>query len=278
MSVQPSATKYIHGTSADEQRRLSTLNAFINQASLLELRLRGGERILDVGCGLAQFTRLMARAAGSLHRVVGIERDAAQLAEAQRQARGDHEEHLVNLRAGDATALPLAEAEWGAFDLVHTRFLLEHVADPLAVVRQMVRAVRPGGRIVLEDDDHDILRLWPEPPGFRSAWEAYIRTYLQPGNDPYVGRRLVSLLQQARATPLRNTWLFFGSCAGDPIFETVVANAIAILKGARETILIQGLIDAAAYDETVRNLAAWGERPDAALWYAICWAEGAKPS
>ena len=37
--------------------------------------------------------------------------------------------------------------------------------DPLAVVRQMVRAVKPGGRVVLADDDHDLLRLWPEPPG-----------------------------------------------------------------------------------------------------------------
>ena len=30
----------------------------------------------------------------------------------------------------------------------------------------MIKALRPGGRIVLEDDPHDTLRLWPEPPGF----------------------------------------------------------------------------------------------------------------
>ena len=72
----------------------------------------------------------------------------------------------MDLRSGDALALPLRTEEWGDFDVAHARFVLEHVRDPLGVVRSMVRAVKFGGRIVLEDDDHEVIRLWPEPPGF----------------------------------------------------------------------------------------------------------------
>jgi len=75
-----------------------------------------GARVLDVGSGLAQFTRAIARAAGPSGYVLGIERDDAQRAEALRQARHDGEEHLVDLRQGEAYTLPLSEEEWSTFD------------------------------------------------------------------------------------------------------------------------------------------------------------------
>src|SRR5437899_901746 len=92
---------YIHGSAPAEQRRLSRLNDLLNQSSLDELKLHGGESILDVGSGIAQLTRAMARAAGPGARVLGIERDAEQLAEARRQASAAGEEASVELRHGD---------------------------------------------------------------------------------------------------------------------------------------------------------------------------------
>src|SRR5437879_139453 len=80
---------YIHGTSEQEQRRLSLLNdVLLNQAMLREMNLRGDERIVDFGSGLGQFSRAMARAVPR-GRVVGIERDFEQLRSAQRLANAD---------------------------------------------------------------------------------------------------------------------------------------------------------------------------------------------
>ena len=273
----PASNRYIHGSAPPEQGRLSRLNELLNAASLRELDLKGSEQILDVGSGIAQLSRAMARVAGPRGRVVGIERDSDQIAEAKRQAAAEHEQNLVELREGDALALPLDTTEWGSFDLAHTRFLLEHVSDPLAVVRGMVRAVRPGGRIVLADDDHDVLRLWPEPPGFSSLWQAYIRSYDRLGNDPYVGRRLVGLLHAAGAVPTRNNWIFFGSCVGMPTFPDISQNLESILVGARTMILATAGIDEEEFDQCIEALKTWGCRPDAAFWFAMCWAEGVRP-
>ncbi len=274
MSQTPPASRYIHGTEPHEQQRLSTLNDLINDSSLQVLRLRGGERILDLGCGLAQFTRAMARVAGT--RVVGIERSREQIAEGMRQASEAGEERLLDLRQGDVLALELGEDEWGGFDLAHARFVLEHVADPLAVVRAMVRAVKPGGRIVLEDDDHDVLRLWPEPPGFRELWGAYARSYDRLGNDPYVGRRLATLIHQAGGQPRRNHWLFFGACSGDPHLGPLVENMATLLEEARQPIVVGGMVEAKAFDAALATLRAWGDRPDVGIWFARCWAEGVR--
>jgi ubiquinone/menaquinone biosynthesis C-methylase UbiE len=272
--VERNSDRYIHGTIPAEQERLSRLNDLLNEASLRELAIRGGEKIIDVGCGLAQFTRAMARAAGVRPGVLGIERDLGQLAEARRLAGSEGEMDLVELRQGDALALPLRDDEWGTFDIAHTRFLLEHVTDPLAVVGQMVKAIRPGGRIVLADDDHDVLRLWPEPPGFVQLWHGYIRSYDRLGSDPYVGRRLVSLLHAAGAAPVRNTWIFFGACAGAPVFPAIVENLEKILVGARAVIIETAHLDEAVFDQTIAALRQWGTLPDAAFWFAMCWAEG----
>jgi SAM-dependent methyltransferase len=275
---ETSNSLYLHGTNPLEQQRLSKLNAILNDASLRELQLRGGEKILDVGSGLSQFTRAMVRAAGPQGRAVGIERSPEQLAEARRQAMAENEGSIVDLRQGEATALPLDDGEWGTFDVAHARFLLEHVPNPLAVVRGMVRAVRVGGRVVLEDDDHDILRLWPEPPGFGPLWTAYISVYHRLGNDPYVGRRLVSLLCKAGAAPARNNWIFFGSCSGTPNFDAYVDNLIGLFHGAREQIMHWRLLGEKAFDGALIALEAWKDRPDAAMWFAMSWAEGVRKS
>jgi SAM-dependent methyltransferase len=269
-------SNYIHGTIPEEQERLGLMNELINEGCLREMRLEGGARVLDVGSGLAQFARLLARTAGADGLVVGVERDAEQLAAARRQAEAAGEAGLVDLRQGDATALPLEAGEWGTFDVAHTRFVLEHVPDPLAVVREMRRAVRPGGRVVLADDDHAMMRFWPVPAGLDRLWRMYVRTYDRLGNDPFVGRRLVALLHQAGLQPLRTTLVFYGGCAGQPRFKDYVDNLIGVLAGVRGAILGYDFLTAADFDQTLDNLRAWRERPDAAFWYAINWAEGMK--
>jgi hypothetical protein len=139
----------------------------------------------------------------------------------------------------------------------------------------MVRAVRPGGRIILEDDPHDIHRMWPEPAGFSRIWSAYLRTYDRLGCDPYIGHRLVSLLVQAGAIPRRTHWLFFGACAGQPdLLAAYTDNLIRILEGARHLILSLGELDSIAFDDCLKALRDWTHRPDAAYWYAFSWAEG----
>jgi SAM-dependent methyltransferase len=273
-STDAKTSVYIHGSTPPEQARLATLNRLLNEGALRELAIKANCSILDVGSGLGQLTRALAQASGRGAKVVGVERDGAQLAAAKSFAAEAGESDLVDFRSGDACSLPLAPSEVGSFDVAHARFVLEHVIDPLAVVREMKRAVRPGGRIILQDDDHDLLRLWPEPAGFNEVWQAYVQSYVRLGNDPYVGRRLVELLVQAGAAPVRNNWIFFGSCTGHENFDALVENLIAILHGARGCVLEHKLLQAKAFDAGLSGLEDWKHRPGAALWYSICVAEG----
>lgn len=270
-----STSIYLHGTSTDEQARLAKLNDLLNEAALNEMALCPGDRVLDVGAGLGQLSRAMAFRIAPAPPIVAIERSGDQLKRAQTLSAEAGQESLVEFRQGGATQLPLRADEWSRFDVAHARFLLEHVPNPRAVVEAMGRAVRPAGRVILQDDPHDLLRLTPEPPGFGPLWHAYMRSFDRAGNDPLIGHRLVSLLVEAGLSPIRNTWLFFGSCAGEPeLFQAHVANLIGIMNGVRPYLLQQELISGPAFEQAIDAIQTWRQRADAALWYAVAWAEG----
>jgi SAM-dependent methyltransferase len=270
-----SVSHYTHGTDTAEQERLTAMNRLLNGKCLSQGAFGPNERVIDFGAGLAQFSRAIAKISGV--RVICVERSAEQIREAEAQANAAGESHLIEMRLGDVNAPPIQQHEWGTFDTAHARFLLEHVPDPLSVVNGMVRAVHPGGRTILADDDYATLRLWPEPAGFRAIWQAYQRSYDRHGNDPFVGRRLVQLLQQAGAQPTFNTWVFFGACAGNPDFLPLVRNLGAILAEASADIVAIGIPEE-MFQAGLHELSAWAQRPDAALWHAICWAEGRRKS
>jgi SAM-dependent methyltransferase len=269
---------YIHGYSTEEQARLSLMQRLVNDAELGVMDLSGAHRILDVGAGLGQMTRALARAAGRGARVIGVERDPRQIAEANRQAEAAGERDLGEIREGRAEALPLEASEWGTFDLAHARFLLEHVPDPLAIVKQMVAAVRPGGRVALLDDDHELLRFHPDAPAVTAAWEVYWRSYASVGCDPLVGRRLPSLLHAAGAPALRVTTVFYGACAGMELFAPVVENLRGVMAGAADGLAEAGLLPRDRMREALAALDAWSGAPGACVWYSLPFAEGRRPA
>lgn len=266
--------EYVHGTDPEEQGRLADLNTLINRASLAAIAPRAGERLIDFGSGLGQFARDFARVAGTP--ALGIERSDEQRTRAVAFAAEANESTLAEYRAGDAVTPPLRVDEWGTFDVAHARFLLEHVRDPQAVVNAMARAVRPGGRVVLEDDEHSTFQLWPEPPLVTLVWNAYQRTYDRVGADPHVGKRLVQLLSVAGLQPTRIDQLPFGACAGQPTFVPLVRNLGLLFRGAHGAILATGGVSATEFAAALDALEAFARRGDAAFWYTTRWAEAVR--
>lgn len=99
-----------------------------------------GERILDLGCGDGQLTERLAATGAS---VVGVDASAEMLAAAR--SRG------IDAREGSAESLPFAD---GAFDAVFSNAVLHWVRDQEAMMAQVRRVLRPGGRFVAEMGGH----------------------------------------------------------------------------------------------------------------------------
>ncbi|MFI0898568.1 demethylmenaquinone methyltransferase [Streptomyces sp. NPDC020983] len=96
-----------------------------------------GERVLDLGAGTGTSSLPFAAAGGT---VVPCDFSLGMLREGKKR----HPE--LPLTAGDATRLPFAD---GVFDAVTISFALRNVQDTDAALREMLRVVRPGGRLVI---------------------------------------------------------------------------------------------------------------------------------
>jgi SAM-dependent methyltransferase len=150
-----------------------------------------GMTCLDVGCGGGDVTALLAGAVGASGRVLGIDIDPTTVELARREA--------AAARLGQVAFRVADETTWGelaGYDVVYARFVLTHVPDPLALLRRMRAAVRPGGMIVLEDIDFRGHFCHPESSAFGRYVELYTRAVQRRGGDPNIGPRLPALLTE----------------------------------------------------------------------------------
>lgn len=140
---------------ADHQDRYDAVNSGFNDRLLAAVAVGDGDRVLDVGCGTGQLTRLAARRAapGS---ATGLDLSAPMLRRARVSAA---QEGLANVsfEQGDAQVHPLPAA---GFDVAVSRFGIMFFADPVAAFANIGRALRPGGRLAFvsmrDFADHDL--------------------------------------------------------------------------------------------------------------------------
>ena len=107
--------------------------------------------VLEIGCGTGVLARALVKRQGFTGRVLGVDQSPALLSAARQLASDEGVEHLVEFHAGDAHALDVADAH---FDAVIAHTLVSHVRDPLAVVKEAARVVKPGGMVAIFDGDY----------------------------------------------------------------------------------------------------------------------------
>ncbi len=133
-----------------------------------------GKRVVEIGCGAAQCARWLVSVGAN---VVAFDLSAGQLAHAKRLAASTGID--VPLFQADAQALPLADA---SFDIVCSAFgALPFVADSAAVLREVARVLRPGGRFVFSVS-HPLRWAFLDDPG--SAGLTAVTSYFD--RMPYV--------------------------------------------------------------------------------------------
>ena len=110
-------------------------------AAVGRMDIQPGDRVLEVGIGTGLNVPLYPRTC----RVTGVDRSASMLQKARERVERQRLRH-VRLVEMDAAHLTFADA---SFDRVYAPYLVSVVADPISVVREMVRVCRPGGRIVI---------------------------------------------------------------------------------------------------------------------------------
>lgn len=252
----PEKATYIHGTDPSEQHRLVQLNRLTNGPFLEFLGVRPNTRTIDVGSGLGILAAEVAGAQPHVN-VVGVELSGVQLERARRRPG-------VTYIRGDAHALPVAD---GTFDLAYARYLLEHVADPGAVLAEMRRVLRPGGRVAVMENDVTLVRFDPPCPMFESVWSSFAAMQHELGGDALVGRRLYRLLQHAGFSQIELSVQPEVHWHGSPGWSAWVTNIVGNVESARRALIHRGLCSEAAVNAAIEELRSLIDQADgSSLW------------
>jgi SAM-dependent methyltransferase len=175
--------RYTHGH-PDAVLRSHKWRTVENSAAYALPALLTGTSVLDIGCGPGTITADFAArvAPGS---VVGIDASAevVEVAAAERHAPN------VSFRIGDVYSLDFDD---GSFDVVHAHQVLQHLADPVAALREMRRVCRPGGTVAYRDADYGAMSWWPESEGLAQWLDVYRQVARANGGEPDAGRHLLA--------------------------------------------------------------------------------------
>ena len=248
---------YVLGYTQTERERLERqANELAHESAWLfdAIGVRAGWRAVELGCGPRGCLALLAERVGAKGQVVGVERNAEEVASAQKFAA---EAGLANVQVvqadGRDTGLPAA-----SFDLATARLVLVNVPKPEQIVAEMVRLVRPGGTVALHEPDSTTQRFDPPLPAMARVQQLLSASAERSGVDRTIALRAPRLLRElglvdVRVNPLVHVYPPGHSRRHLPLW---------FAENARPRLLEQGLAGEAEIDELIASLRRYLDDPN----------------
>ncbi len=249
-----STLRYTIRGGVEGRERLRLLSAVMGPSTLALLSDVGvprGGSCLDIGCGGGDVTFELARTAGPLGRVVGVDLDETQVEMARREA---EQQGLSNIAF---EVHDVSEWEPGElFDVVYARFLLSHLADPGSVVAAIRPHIRPAGVFVVEDIDFRGHFAEPHCPALSRYVELYTTSVRHRGGNPNIGPRLPGLLRDNGFNDVKMKLVHPVALEGGiKLLSCVTLEYIA------EAVLQDGLTTEEELSETIKELHSFARSP-----------------
>jgi SAM-dependent methyltransferase len=168
----------------------------VEQRRLTELGVIDGHDLLELGCGPGFVTKQLAQWLPH-SRIAALDRDERMLNVARQTLRGEHDDRVTLLNASvHDTGLATS-----TFDVAISRYLFQHVDDPVAAAIEIRRVLRPGGTHIIIDVDDGVWGLAePSFHEFRDLRRRYAEAQHGRGGDRFRGRRLGKILREAGYT------------------------------------------------------------------------------
>ncbi|KAJ5184176.1 hypothetical protein N7492_001792 [Penicillium capsulatum] len=182
MTSKTEAATYTHGHHASVLRTHGWRTASNSLAFLLP-HIKPDMEILDIGCGPGTITVDLATYVPRGH-ITGLENVHAVLSQGRKLA---EERGVTNIDfvVGDGNGLAYED---NSFDVVFCHQVLQHVADPVGMLREMKRVAKVGGIVAAWESDYGVFNWYPEVAGLREWQALYDKVARRNGGEPNAGR------------------------------------------------------------------------------------------
>ena len=234
------ASDYVMGATDHERQRLMRQGAILHEFLARAFRSAGlapGMRVLDLGCGVGDVAMLAADLVGPTGSVVGIDRDPASVAWAnKRVAEAGYKN--IHFQVGEFHEF----TDSRPFDAIVGRFILMYLPDPVAILRHLSQILRPGAVIAFMEPDFTVQsRAFPESQF--NGWFWISEVLRRSGARIDMGMRLYSTYRDAGFV---NTATDVSHLSGCGMTREMVEYFVDTLRSVLPKIIEYGL---ATYEE-----------------------------
>jgi SAM-dependent methyltransferase len=231
------STDYVHGYSPRESTRLTDQATTLTELLHSDTVYPPGASVLEAGCGVGAQTVILT-SGSPLADFTSIDISPDSLAAAQARVPAAN----VTFRQADIFDLPFDSA---TFDHVFVCFVLEHLSDPAAALRSLMRVLKPGGTITVIEGDHGSTYFHPDNAAARAAIQCLIDLQRSAGGDSLIGRRLYPLLVSAgyRSVTVSPRQVYVDASKPALVDGFTRKTFTAMVEGVAPAALNAGLID-----------------------------------
>lgn len=207
---------------------------------------------LDLGCGNGGVTFLLAELIGQKGHVLGLDFDEKNIQIATKLALNKNIEN-ASFQCFDVYEL----TKENEVDLIYTRFLLSHLADPEKVLNRAFEALRPGGIILVEDTDFTGHFSHPKSEYFDHYVSLYQQLLEKRGGNANRGQELVGMLKNAGFTDIEFEISQPVHISGDgKLMAEITFEAVS------QSLIDEDLIDEEEFSEFHNGLIEFRKRED----------------
>lgn len=238
--------RYLHGFSEWEQNRLFRQAQFLKPEVYAGVDLHSAKRVIEVGSGVGAQTEILLTEFSKIE-IQCVDFSSTQIARAKNHLTSRGFDARVKFYQGDAAKLPFNNGE---FDGAFLCWFLEHLEDPVQILRETRRVLIPGSPIYLTEVLNSTFYVHPYSPKTLKYWFEFNDHQWNSKGDPFVGAKLANYLIEAGYSEIKTETVVYHLDNRRPTErEAHINDWTQMLLSAAPKLLAAGKVTQADVDE-----------------------------
>jgi ubiquinone/menaquinone biosynthesis C-methylase UbiE len=265
------ADDYLHGFTPVEQKRLYKQARVLENNIYSTVDFTAQKNILEVGCGVGAQSEILLNRFKHIN-LTGVDASSSQIARAKEHLKKYSDQKRVKFETGDALNLSFKD---NTFDGAFVCWLLEHVREPVGILKEVHRCLRPGGKIICNEVMNSTFFIHPYSPATLTYWFQFNDHQWYMKGDPFVGAKLGNYLTQAGYRDIKlNPHIEHCDSRDEKQRAFIIDYWIELLQSGAPGLLKAKKVTHSLVKEMEVELKALKKDPNSVFFYSFMQAEG----